>query len=584
MSNRLTLDANIIGYWGFDEALETDNAIDESQYADAHLTVTGSPSVQLGRVGAARTLSSSAYATVSNARLRVTGDLTMMVWFKMVSVNNAGSLLRCILSCGGPTTGDAQNYALYVDASGRLVYKHTSASGEVIVRTATNTIRLNQFYYLIVVRSSNTISFFLDNFSVAVADVTVGGVGATQPVPAPSVNASASFNVGRSLKETDSAFWDGPMDEISLHDTVRPYQPYLKSSYFRVALRNTTLRLSASNSVISIASADMGSGVRWWCYEQNKDLYVVKESPFGFFGSETRLTTPGGTAFTSTTKPELIYNSVTDTLLVVFVAGNRIFKLTASSTDDPATINMPFTADAGIILKLVDNVELFRAGEGYGGQREFLPSDVTITNRTPVKISETDSPVSSMGEGSGGNFQPEITQALSPHKPIVAFLTDIALGFGIVIGSRDSTQNLFKAYKIVGGAAVAMANPVLLSDGRYFAAIPSRVYGVRYVVESLSKSGTSTGIFSEVLDDRFGELQLTVGGVVWLFGVGHDGGDSGSFGEGYGGQREFLSTDIVITNRTPVKLSLQDDGVNEFGEGYGGQQGSFTQAGKTVMT
>lgn len=586
--NRLDLDANLVGYWGFDETLETDNAIDESQYADAHLTVTNATSVQTGRVGGSRQLSASAYASITLARLRITGDGVFTGWFKLSSVNNSGSLLRAFVSCAGPTTGDNQLFGLYVDNGGRLVYKHSSASGEVVVRTGINVIRINQYYNVAVLRSSGgtQVQLFVDNFNIPIADVTVNGGASSLPVPAPSANASAIFSVGRSQKETDSAFWDGLVDEVSVHNTARLYQPYLRGAYFRAALRSGTSRITSTNTILSVASSDMGSGVRWWCYERDKDLYVAKESPFGFFGPETRLTTPGGFNATTTTKPELIYDAATDVLLVVFVAGNRIFKLTATSTDDPATINMPFTADAGSILKLLENIELWRGGDGYGGQREPLSTDITIVSKPPIKIGIDD--VTWVGADGVGANTPDPSLGMAPpvHVPLVAFVTDAVLGFGVSISAKDFTQATYAAYKIVGGLAIPMAAPVYMASnyGMYFAAISPRVDKQRYVIEVLDKSGNHTRFFSEVLEDRL-QFEPYVGDAAnSIFLPGYLTWESGSLGDGYGGQRELLTWELVSVNKVPLKFALQEPTIADIGDGYGGQLGSCTQNGVTVMT
>ena len=159
----------------------------------------------------------------------------------------------------------------------------------------------------------------------------------------------------------------------------------------------------------------------------------MKESPFGSFGPETRLTTVGGGNSSLTGAPELVYDPASDTLYVFFVSGNRIYKLTANSTDDPATINMPFTADTGTIIKAVDLVEGSRQGEG-GGQRDALPSDFVYVNKQPVKLNVVE-PGGTIGEGGGQAMQYPLQP---PHTPQISFRTHPTLGFGFVIGPIDS--------------------------------------------------------------------------------------------------------------------------------------------------
>lgn len=582
--NRLDLDANLVGYWGFDETLESDNAIDESQYADAHLTVTTSPSVVPGRVGNARTLTGGAYASLSLARLRLQSDCTMMGGFKLNSLLSSGSQLRCLMSSSGPLTSDVQLFALYIDFGGRLVYKHTSASGEVVVRTAPGTIRINQFYSVAVVRSSGgtQIAFHLDNFLVPVADVTVNAVGSSLPVPAPSASIISIFNVGRSQKESDVAPWDGIVDELSLHDIARPNQPYLRSAYFRAALRTSTMKLSASNSVISVSSSDMGFGVRWWCYERDKDLFVVKESPFGRFGLETRLTTPGGSnnLFTSAGKPELLYDPASDTLLVAFIAANRIYKLTAGSTDDPATINMPLTGDVGGQIKLDDFVEGGRMGNGGGGQKEFVPSDFTTTTSVPVKLGFVE-PTYLVGNGGGGAEQ--LTTIGSPHKPNIAFMIHPSLGFGFILGPVDSATSGYQAFYLDGGAPIAMSAPTLIdSNNLYFVPIATRAYNRGYFVRALAPGHFPSTVFSDVIVDRFIEPQLSPAGDRIYTGRDGDGSEGTGFGNGGSGMREVLVEDFSYVNRSPQKLSDLDSSPYSVGNGGGGQSGSVVQNSVTV--
>jgi hypothetical protein len=473
VSARLIPDAHLIGYWGFDEALETDPALDGATFSTAaDLTVTSAVAVQVGRIGAARQFDGSASkAEVTAAKLRLQGDLLLGAWARLTTYNSGGSFLRTITSCGGPTSGDNVLYALFVDSAGRLVYKHTATTGVVIVRSVP-IIKTNQFYCLFVRRVANgldqDIEFFVDNASVAVLDVTVNGVGSALPVPPPDTNASAVFSVGHSQKESDGAYWQGLLDEISVHDVARLYQPYLRAAYFQVSLRNATTHLTGYDNLIAVSSADMGAGVRWWCFERDRDLYVIKESPFGFFGTETRLTTTGNNASTTAQKAELIYDAVTDTLIVFFVASNRIFKLTAQSTDDPATLNMPFTADTGSILKVFDNVDGAALGLG-GGQRPLEPSEVTYVNRSPVKVFGEDTPAYQIGLGGG---QYTTVPVAGVTVPTLNFMDLPAPdGFGLAVGPNDGTQSGYRIFRVLGGresaswSCDAHAGGLLLSGG-----------------------------------------------------------------------------------------------------------------------
>lgn len=593
MSQRLALDANLIGYWGLDEALETDSAIDTTANA-LDLTVTGSNGTAPGRVGNSRRFDgTSSFASVTSALLRLTGDLTLMGWVKLNSVNSGGTQLRCLVSCAGPTTGDNQLYSLSVTLSGALTYRHDSASGPVIASTAANVIRTGQFYFIVVRRVANgldqDVEIFVDNVQKALATITVNGVPQSLPVPPPAANASAIFSVGRSQKETNSAFWDGFLDEISVHNVARAFHAYLIDAYYRGALRATTTKLTATNTVVAVSSYEMGAGVRWWCIERDKDLYVVKESPFGNFGPEIRLTTVGGGNSSLTGSPELIYDVASDTLYVFFVAGNRIFKLSANSTDDPATVNMPFTADTGTIIKSVDNADGGRIGDG-GAQREVRASDITTNTYTAVKVASFD--LGAYPVGDGGSLMDAVISRGSPNQPQISFITIPTLGFGVVVGPKDTEMGGYKVYSLEGGAAVLMAVPTLLPTNVYFVAISPRVYGRGYYAEALNPKGTPTGLYSEVIVDRANEVRTSPTGIL-QFGLDGDGFDfdGGSVGDG-GALREVLpASDFSYVNRTPVKLSLQDPDTNNVGDG-GGQAGSVTNGstnrpvdtGKVVQT
>lgn len=576
MSQRLTPDVNLIGYWGFDEALETDNALDGATFSTpADLVVSNAVSVQVGRIGAARQFNgTTTTAEVTAAKLRLQGDILLGAWTRLTTYNSSGSLLRTIISCSGPTTGDNVLYALYVDSAGRLVYKHNAAAGMVIVRSQP-IIKTGQFYCLFVRRVANggdqDIEFFVDNMQVAVLDVTVNAVSSALPVPPPLANASSVFSVGHSQKEADGAFWQGLIDEVSLHDVARPYQPYLRAAYFQVSLRNTTTHLTGFDNIVSVASSDMGAGVRWWCFERDRDLYVVKESPFGFFGTETRLTSPGGAAASMAQKAELVYDPVSDTLMVFFISGNRIYKVSAQSTDDPATINMPFTADAGSILKLVDGADGGAFGNG-GGSRPIEEGDITYVNRAPVKVFGEDLPSYSLGNGGGSEF---IARAPGTTVPTLDFMTLPAPdGFGLAVGPRDGNQSGYRIFKVLGGGNKLLGSASYKSaPGFYFLAVTPSIGDV-FVAEALGENGIPSGVFSNAVV-FFGGGALPAGGN-WAVGREGDVTDTMNASNGGGSLSNFDT--ITYISRAPVKISGEDAPSYDLGNG-GGQHGKVACLG-----
>lgn len=576
MADRLPIDANVLGYWGFDESLETDIAFDESTNINV-LTVPSSPAVALGRIGNARQFNgTTTYAepSGSSAQFRLQGDATFIVWAKIDSYNSSGSFLRTLLSCG--TAGGNMLYELAVDSTGRLVYKHTAAGGTVIVRTAPASIRTAQIYSIAVRRidvggGNQNIEFYVDNVLKTVVDVTVNAVSSSLPVPGPAANSSAILSIGKTPKESDSAFWQGLLDEVSIHDMARTFQPYLRQAYYRISLSNDVNRLTYFNTIVSVSSYEMGGGVRWWCYESDKDLYVVKESPFGFFGPETRLTTPGGGAATKAGNPELIYDPATDTLLVFFVAGNRIYKLTAQSTDDPATINMPFTADTGSIIKALDNADGGTFANG-GGARPPLPEDITYVNRTPVKLLGEDLTTYSLGNG--GSQGSGIFPFAGPSTPTINFSTRTIEGFGLATGPRNSTQSGYRIFRFVDGANQLLGNATYHADANDYFFPFTPTYGDVFYAEAIDRLSRPSGVFSDAVVFLNGEFSL----VGTVYKVGREGNGTEVWSSGNGGGQQSNFDLIVYVNRTPIKLSGEDAPSFDLGGG-GGQAGQINASG-----
>lgn len=573
MADRLPVDSNVIGYWGFDESLETDVAFDESTYA-RNLTVTSASGIIPGRVGNARQFNgtSSFAAPVDSTPFRLTGALTFISWVRVTNYNSGGSTLRTVISCAGPTTSDNLLYGLYVDLSGRVVYKHDSASGPVVIRTPAASIRTGQTYSISFTRTvsgaNRLVDIYIDGVSKPL-EVTVNGSPASFPVPPPLSNASAAFNVGRSLKESDSAFLEGSIDEVSIHDIARSAQPYLLEAYFRIALSNDLSRLTYFDNILSISSYEMNAGVRWWAYERDKDIYVSKESPFGNFLPEVRLTTVGGGAASLTTRPELFYDEATDTLYVFFASGNRVFKLTAQSTDDAATINMPYTADTGGIIKSVDNVEGGRLGVGGGEGFDFPFATV---DRQPIKF------ISNEGTAllgiSGGEGSPDLDSY--PFSPRIAFGIHPSLGFGVVIGVSNTTSVTgFRLFETSGQVNTLMSAPVLIPvDGRYFVPVSPRAIGRSFTAETLGQFGKPSGKFSNTIVDMLGST-ITRDPNIISIGDSFDGQEVALFGQSGAGQ-DFQ--DISYVNRSPVKFAFQEAEAT-LGTG-GGLAGTISSTGR----
>lgn len=469
MAYRLPLDPGLIGYWGFDEANETDVALDETAGAH-HLTLTNPVSVVSGRIGNARQFNgTSTYAAPAvSTTFQLLGDMTLTAWVRFDAINSSGSLLRTIAACDGPSTGDGQPWSLSVDSSGKLTYQHMAGLIPIRVQTAASTIKTARYYFVQMVRTTSgenqTIDLRIDNASMPVT-VTVNGFASSFPVSPPSVNPVATLSVGRSRHASDSAFWQGAIDDLSIHNQVRPAQPYLLAAFFGTAVADVSARVTTMNNLRQIAGTDMRGGIRWWTYERDKSLYVVRESPFGYFEPEVQLTTNAALVPAGTNAPNLIYDPLSDTLVVVFINSGKVYKITASSTDAPLTQNMPFTVDSGTIVKVRELEDAFRPGVGpmqdipYASQKQF---------RSPGL--------------------PTITLGLT------------SAGFGVIIPSIGG-ESSWQVWDVRGGGDVLLGTATYWGYGQYFFPITSRAYGTSYYAKVIPSDGVwPTGNTNTVTD------------------------------------------------------------------------------------
>jgi hypothetical protein len=567
--NRLPLDANVVGYWGFDEANETDPALDESQYGH-NMVVTGSPFVLPARCNNGRQFNgSSTYsARADTALLKLTGDMTLIVWPTLDQVNSSGSHLRCILECGGTTSIQADNilYGLYVSDAGELIYRHEHGAGLVVeFKTTVATIKTGRYYAIVVVRSANVLTLYLDNKLTAWASATVDG--ASHPVgtavTAPDGGTNALLTMGKSPKAVDGAFWYGTLDEVSIHNLARPYQPYLLSIYYKLTLSNSFYRLTAYNTVKSVAAAEMGGGSRWWVYERDQSLYAVRENTLGLFTPEVQLTTgglqPNGTvAPGGTEKPTVVYDKANDLLVVAFIGSGRVYRLTAKVGDAPQTQAMPYTVDTAGIVKVRDSDEGIRLGAGAGSRAPL--NDLAYTNRYPLKFPTSDS----MGAGAGGGDTKELMQPQS-SSAYYAAPGDLKFtgvdSFGL-LWSWTNTAG-FAVFTELYGVATRIGTVMAAtkdSSGRTmgFFPITSRQYQRRYFVKPLFWNGTLRTVMSNIVEDLLATADIydyryptSV-----VYNRNDDDPHSAPLGSG-NGLRVGDFTPIYI-NRTPLKLPTAD--------------------------
>lgn len=399
MSTRLPIDGGLSAYFGFDEANPSDPAVDEAGQGTHNLIFYNAPAVMPARLGNGRQFDgATTYAQPADSTGFQAAINTIIVWFTLDSVNQAGDMLRPILTLEGPGASVAEDtvHGLYIDNNGALVYRYTGSSREdCVYRTATGLFRVNRYYSVALVRTTaplllgggRLVTLYVNNQPVVWASRSVSGVVQADPAGQSPVEATTGlltvFKVGASSKTASK--WHGVIDELSLHSIGRPKAPYLDAAYFRLTLATTFSRLTTKGNIKILAAVDMGGGTRWWCYERDQSIYVIRENSLGLFSAEVQLTQggslangapmPGGVG-----KPRLAYDAVTDTLVIVFMGGGRVYKVTGLSSDLPTNLVMPYTQDTAIVIKTTDSKDLMRTGVGepswpFGfSSNENLPS------------------------------------------------------------------------------------------------------------------------------------------------------------------------------------------------------------------
>jgi hypothetical protein len=518
-------DSHVIGHWGFDELNPSDAAIDDS-FGSYNLAFTSAESVLSGRTGNARSFDGAASVAAASDSIpfrALTRHVTIIGWFKLDQLNAGG--LRTILACDGPTSTDGQTFALYIDSNSKLVYRHEALGQQEIIRRSTESVKVGRFYEVKVVRTdvgggNCTIDLYLDNVLMAAQYEQQGSGVVAGPVPLPEYAPTNTLKFGKSDRISGGAFWDGALDDFSIHDVARPFQPYLISVFYSRVLRDSPDRLSTIDNVQALASTDMNRGFRWWTYERDGSLYVVREGPFGVFSAEVQLTRTGSLYPGATSEPDLVYDAASDTLLVVFINSGRVFKITANSLDAAVTQQMPASADVGSIIKAIDQTEALRLGAG----------------ETALEY-------------------PYRASIVHPKAQNISFVGAPSFGIGIPYSASDGTTG-YNVYEKRGGVDVLLGTATAPTTGQnfYFFAITQRVYGRSFFVKGVN--GFREGLASNVIVDRLFD-PATVSPEVLSFGSGGDLVDGGGMGSG---GSDFEKTNLAYVNRGTVKASLNDSG------------------------
>jgi hypothetical protein len=493
------------------------------------------------------------------------------------------------VECSGSGAGADSNclYGVYVSSSGELVYRHENGTRqEVLLKTAASTIRTGRYHFVAIRRatvgSQHQVELYLDNKLVPWAN----GTGLVEK---PSGGSASSILLGKSAQKADSAYWYGTLDELSLHDVARSYQPYIRGVYYRLTLTNLFFRLTVLNNVKSLGGAEMGGGTRWWVYERDNNLYAVRENTLGLFSPEVALTMgglqPNGVLATGgTEKPTILYDKVNDLLVVAFIAAGRIYKLTATSSDVPQTQTMPFTVDTSTIAKARDSNEGIRAGIGTGTNRL---NALSYVNRQPIKQIAADS--GAVGQGVGPKYEPMtvtgfVGGATDNFNPGSNIQFTGWSSFGIYIPWNNSYG--YAVYAFQAGTEVLLGyvrSATLDTLGRTagFWPIPDRVFGTWYYVKALRSDGKPKVNWSNWICDMLGTVDypyyMDRFALALHYNISGDDPQLMPLGLGEGTKRP---NDLSYVNRQPMKFGTADSGT--VGVGTGGSR--FSVSCTTTLT
>jgi len=554
MSLRLPIDANLLGYWGFDEANETDVALDEGTNA-INLNVVASTGVRAARIGNGRQfdgVNTIARPVGTSSPLYFWSYGTIICWITLDSVNSGGDLLRPIVAIDGATGSFADNTILYlgVDSQGRITYRYDQNITEPIVfKSPASTILTGRYYSIMLTQDFNTlnqsiVTLYVDNVQVPWSSLTVNGVPQADPnAPAPPPMRSAiptsTLVVGSSNKSTSK--WQGVIDELSLHKTVRN-SAYLRAAYFRLTQALSFTKLTGTG-VKTIGAVEMGGGNRWWAYERDQSLFIIRENSLGLFSAEIQLTTggnlPSGAPMPAgSEQPRLAYDKATDTLLIAFLGAGRVYKITAASGDAAATQNMPYTQDTPTIIKVRDTVD---ATWQTGGEHTPTPDTGKRTSGPGMSIV-------------GDVAAPTILSFYTPpvHASFGVAVTG-GVGYGVALYRRTGKE------ETLVGIANTLQTERPANGGYYWFPIAAnqRVKGSLYVAYSVKRNGDIGRAPSNVIEDWLGDMEvrtvLQPNNIVWNR-AGDALTDLTQTAPGDTSQRLV----VVYVNRLPVKISTPD--------------------------
>lgn len=567
MSTRLPIDGSVVSYWGFDEANQTDPAVEESGQG-LNLTVFNSGPVVPARLGNGRQFDGiSTYAAPASSSPYWVGINSLLVWIILDSVNQSGDLLRPVLTLEGPGAAADEDtvHGLYVDNNGTIIYRYTGA-GRVACefKSPAGAVRVNRYYSLAVTRAQAPIppdggggliiTLYVNNVATPWATFTIDAA-AQDPAgeaPQPTVTgALTAFKVGAASKS--ASLWHGVIDELSLHRIARPKRPYLDAAYYRLTLATTFQQLTTKGTVRVLAAVDMGGGTRWWCYERDQSVYVIRENSLGLFSAEVHLTSSptlsnGALMPGAVGTPRLAYDAGTDTLVVAFVGAGKVYKVTGLSSDLPINQLMPTSADVASKIVAGDSKDLC----WLSGRDGLTARDVGPTGTTDATLAAT-------------------LVFLDVPSFGVAVYGDNPYGYALFRNMGGSEVRIGTA---AGAQQTARPEAVAFGYTNYwFFPIAPRAYGAKYVAYALDAGGRVTDVESNRRIDYLGlvvgaayqPLTTDFNALTWN-GFGDVLGDDMHTIMGTGGTPDAPWT---MTTIYPVKLLLTDSIVVGAGGAFG---------------
>lgn len=196
-----------VGYWPLDEKLGT-SAADNSGTGNTG-TLTTSPFWIAGKIGAAVDMSptSSFISVTDNSSLNMTGDMTLELWAKPVTIDGTS---RYVAMKGATTSNSTRQYDIRLNTSNQWqvgVYVSTTAFTAIDTTTVPSSTRWD---HIALVRSGTNLYIYV-NGSLKATTTSVSG----------SLNSTANvFAIGRA-GASGGSYFGGQVDDVKIYNVAR---------------------------------------------------------------------------------------------------------------------------------------------------------------------------------------------------------------------------------------------------------------------------------------------------------------------------------------------------------------------------